>query len=101
MWPGGEQPRTAPPVFVPITSDTPGTDASPDGGRFTSPLLLQLYCGTHGASIAYTTEAGDDPHWLLYSEPIRLPEGETVVRARAIRIGYRESEERVAALTVD
>ena len=100
MWPGGEQPSTAPPVFVPITAEAPGTDASPEGGRSPSPLLLQLHCATHGASIAYTTEAGNDPHWLLYSEPLRLREGETAVRAKAIRIGYKESEERVATFTV-
>ncbi len=100
MWPCGEQPQTAEPVFVPITADVPGTDASPEGGEFTSPILLQLYCGTHGASIAYTTEAGDDPHWLLYSEPIRLPKGETNLRAKAIRIGYEESKERTATFTI-
>ena len=58
-----------------------------------SPLVLQLHCSTQGASIAYTTEHGDDARWQLYTEPLRLSEGETPVRAKAIRIGYLESEE--------
>lgn len=50
--------------------------------------------------MAYTLEQGDDPHWLLYIEPLRLPVGQTTVRARAIRIGYRESEESSATFTI-
>lgn len=52
-----------------------------------------LHCGTQGASIAYTTEEGEEPHWLLYCGPIRLQPGRTVLRTKAIRIGYKESEE--------
>jgi hypothetical protein len=62
--------------------------------------LLQFYCATQGASMAYTFEQGDDPHWQLYTEPLRLPEGKTTVRARAIRIGYKESEESKTTFTV-
>jgi hypothetical protein len=62
--------------------------------------MLQLYCATQGASIAYTFEQGENPHWLLYSEPLRLPVGTTTVRARAIRIGYQESQERRVVLSV-
>jgi hypothetical protein len=62
--------------------------------------MLQLHCATQGASMAYTLEAGDDPRWLLYTGPLRLPEGETSVRAKAIRIGYKESPERRATFTV-
>ena len=98
-YPNGEQPRTAPPVFVPITEDALGREVS-EGGTFAGPMLLQLHCATQGASMAYTFEDGDSPHWQLYSGPLRLPAGETTIRARAIRIGYAESEERRATFTV-
>jgi len=92
-YPGGHQPQTAPPLFVPICAGHPGIEPAPQGGTFPDPCLLQLHCATQGASIAYTLESGDDPHWLLYTAPLRLPPGETTVRARAIRIGYGESDE--------
>ena len=58
-----------------------------------SPALAQLQSSTQGASIAYTFESGDDAHWSLYKEPLRLPVGARRLRARAIRIGYQESDE--------
>ena len=100
-YPNGVQPQTASPVFIPITESNPGLDAAPDGGTFTGPLLVQFYCATQGASMAYTTESTDEnPHWHLYNEPLRLPVETTVVRAKAIRIGYKESEETTATFTV-
>jgi hypothetical protein len=74
--------------------------AAPQGGQFGAPLLVQCYCATQGASIAYTFEDGDTPHWQLYSEPLHLPVGETTLRAKAIRIGYKESTESRATFTV-
>ena len=56
-------------------------------------MLLQLHCSTQGASIAYTMEQGEDVHWKLYTETLRLPKGETTIRTKAIRIGYKESDE--------
>jgi N-sulfoglucosamine sulfohydrolase len=100
-YPGGVQPQTAPVVFIPISESDPGTDAAPDGGTFKSPLLIQFHCATQGASIAYTTESGENPHWRLYTEPLRLPEGTTTLRAKAIRIGYKESEEKTVTFTVE
>ena len=99
-YPGGRQPETAPPVCIPICAENPGQEAAPEGGTLTAPALVQLYCATQGASIAYTCEGGDNPHWLLYTGPLRMPVGRTTLRAKAIRIGYRESEERVATFTV-
>ena len=100
MWPGGVQPETATPLFIPITYRDPGLDPAPEGGYFPSPLTVQIHCATQGASIAYTTEIGDNPHWLLYTEPLNLPQGATTLRAKAIRIGYKESEERTVTFTV-
>ncbi|MBN1584586.1 MAG: sulfatase-like hydrolase/transferase [Anaerolineae bacterium] len=96
----GEQPQTAAPLFIPICEDSPGIQAAPQGGQFGAPLLVQCYCATQGASIAYTFQEGDAPHWLLYTEPLRLPVGQTTLRARAIRIGYKESSENAATFTV-
>ena len=100
-YPNGEQPQTAPPLFIPICEASPGQEAAPEGGTFKAPVLVQLYCATQGASIAYTFEQGDNPHWLLYTTPLRLPEGKTTLRARAIRIGYKESKESVATFVVE
>ena len=80
-------------VCVPVCPESPGIEPALEGGSYDGPLLLQLHCATQGASIAYTLQAGDDPHWLLYTEPLRLEVGEYRVRARAIRIGYKESPE--------
>ena len=92
-YPDGTQPRTAAPIFIPINASNPGREVADESGEWEGPLLLQLHCSTQGASIAYTTEEGEDVRWRLYTEPLRLPEGETTVRAKAIRIGYQESEE--------
>lgn len=99
-YPDGRQPRTAPPLFVAVNAQNSGLGASPSGGSFKGPALLQIYCATQGASVAYTFDSGEKPHWLLYSGPLRLPAGQTTIRARAIRIGYAESEERSGAFAI-
>ena len=99
-YPDGVQPQTAAPVFIPICAQSPGIEPATEGGTYTAPVLLQFYCATQGASMAYTLDQGDAPHWLLYSEPLRLPVGQATVRARAIRIGYQESKESAATFTI-
>ena len=71
MWPGGVQPVTADPIVI-----------AKDG-------TVSISCATEGASIAYTTETGEHPHWLLYTGPFKVEKGTTVL-ARSIRIGYKE-----------
>lgn len=93
MRPEGSQPRTAAPLFVPICPSSPGIEDAPQGGSYRGPLLLQLFCATQGASIVYTTDAGSNIRWRLYTGPLRLSAGMTTVRARASRIGYAHSEE--------
>jgi arylsulfatase A-like enzyme len=101
-YPNGEQPQTAPVVFVPICEHSPGREPAPDGGSFPGPVLLQLHCATQGASIAYRFgDEDDDGRWLLYTEPLRLPEGTTTIRARAARVGYKESVEVAATFEVE
>ena len=99
-YPGGVQPETAAPVFIPICEESPGVEPAPAAGAYAAPVLLQFYCATQGASMAYTFDQGENPHWLLYTGPLRLPVGETTVRARAIRIGYKESQESAATFAV-
>ncbi|MEF3308098.1 sulfatase-like hydrolase/transferase [Paenibacillus sp. GYB004] len=100
FWPGGVQPQTAAPVYIPIAAGSPGIEASLEGGAYPAPMLVQLYCATQGASITYTTETGGDARWKLYTEPLRLTGGTTTIRVRASRIGYKHSEERSASFTV-
>lgn len=136
-YPGGKQPKTAAPVFVPLTVDSPAVTAltapaapsheshetttpapaeapaAPLHAKLAAPAAVQLYCATQGASIAYTLEPNTlepntqapleqspHPRWLLYTAPIRLPLGQTTVRAKAIRIGYADSDEVMAVFEV-
>ncbi len=80
MWQGGVQPETDAPII------------SPDGGEFKENVSVKITCPTEGASIAYTTEEGENPHWLLYNKEIKLTKS-TKLKARAVRIGYAESPE--------
>ena len=99
-YPDGEQPRTASTVCIPICADNPGIEPIPDGGTFQTPVLVQLYCATQGASIAYTFEDGDKPRWQLYTKPLKLEPGTVKLRVKAIRIGYLESDETLVMLTI-
>ena len=125
MWPGGEQPTTNAPKFIVVGGEHPGLEPSPEGGTFRGPVVLQMQSSTQGASIAYTTDDtelpappadtdarfsaalghnprdGEPPRWQLYHEPLRLPPGETRIRAVAHRIGYQRSVESVDAFTVE
>ena len=63
-------------------------------------MVVQLHCATQGASIAYTLRTDENPYWQLYTVPIRLGVGQHVLKARAIRIGYKESQEIQQKFTV-
>ncbi len=80
MWPGMVQPVTAEPRISALGSQ----------GK----LTITLRCATEGASIAYTTDEDDEAHWNLYTAPFTIADNSTL-RARAIRIGYKESPENV------
>ncbi len=100
MWPGGVQPVTAAPLFIPLGPECPGIEPAPAGGRYAGPLVVQLHSVTQGAGIVFTTDAGPGARWRLYTGPLRLPVGQTTVRARAGRIGFRDSAECVATFDV-
>jgi N-sulfoglucosamine sulfohydrolase len=90
MWPGGVQPATAQPYIVPRRStDVPDRRTTM---TVTGPMEVVIYVPTQGASIGYTTEDGANPRWRLYTGPIRVTPSMTL-RAKAIRYGYKESEE--------
>jgi arylsulfatase A-like enzyme len=80
FWPGGVQPMTPPPA------------PSPAGGSFAGPVEVTVAEPVPGASIAYTFESGEDPHWLLYTSPLMVHASGTL-RLRAVRYGWAESEE--------
>ncbi|WP_052360755.1 sulfatase-like hydrolase/transferase [Oceanobacillus manasiensis] len=92
MWPGGLQPESAAPIFIPINENLPGMKPF-NKASFQETTEIMLHSATQGASIAYTTNEGENVHWELYTGPIPLTKGTTTIRAKAIRIGYKDSEE--------
>jgi hypothetical protein len=56
-------------------------------------MTLAFYCPTHGASLVYTFEEKANPRWLLYSGPLSLKTGSHTIRVKAVRYGYKDSEE--------
>jgi N-sulfoglucosamine sulfohydrolase len=98
-YPGGVQPKTAAPLFIAVCDQNPGIEAT-QGGDYHAPLLIQVHCATQGASIAYTFDDGPDARWQLYTGPLSMPLGESVLRARAVRIGYKESVEQRGRFSV-
>jgi len=93
MWPGGKQPVADVPYFVVNAPEDRTTKNYREGGSFSSPMKLHLYCPTHGASLVYTFEETNNPHWLLYSGPVTLKPGTHTIRTKAVRYGYKDSEE--------
>jgi arylsulfatase A-like enzyme len=93
MWPGGKQPVTDRPYFIVNAPEERGSRNYQEGGIFTYPMTLSLYCPTHGNSMLYTFESGSKPHWKLYCAPLHLPKGITNIRIKAVRYGYKESSE--------
>ncbi len=75
MRPGGRWEVTAAPVITRLASNA-----------------VKITCPTEGASIAYTTEPGDNARWKLYTGPLTLGSS-TTVRARACRLGFKDSPE--------
>jgi arylsulfatase A-like enzyme len=90
MWPGGVQPATARPYIVPRRGT--GDAARPETMALTEPIEVVVYVPTQGASIGVTTDDGPAATWRLYTGPI-LVDRPMTIRAKAIRYGYRESEE--------
>ena len=69
-----------------------------------SPTMINFYCATEGASMVYTIDekaTEHNPHWMLATGPIRLNKGVHSVRTKAIRYGYKESQETKCLITVN
>ena len=100
---GDDQPSTAAPVFVPNAPSNRENEPVADEVELDAPATLSLYCATQGASVAYALGDADESaeaHWHLYTGPIDLPEGETTVRAKAVRYGYTESDKSTVTVTI-
>ncbi len=101
MWPGLKQPQTGRISFIPYTRDNTNFEPIETGEvSEQGPLLIQFYCATQGASWGYRLEGPGRLEnerrewWALYTEPLRLAQpGTYTLRAKAIRPGYKESEE--------
>ncbi len=77
MWPGRKQPLTATPTIEAV----PAADGK---------MTVRISCATEGASIGY--RLGKKGRWLIYTRPIHL-KPDTVIRAKAVRIGYLPSRQ--------
>ena len=100
-YPNGVQPTTATPLMIPISPEHNGVAVSTESATYPAPCLVQLYCATQGASIAYTLEEGPDARWLLYTKPLRFEAGaQQTLRTKAIRIGYQESAENEQTISI-
>jgi len=93
MWPGGKQPVTDVPYFILNSPEERHAKNYRQGGTYSSPMTLGFYCPTHGSSIVYTFEEKANPHWLLYSGPLHLKPGTYDLRIKAVRYGFKDSEE--------
>lgn len=93
MWPGLKQPVTDTPYFIINSPEERHTENHREGGTYSSPMTLAFYCPTHGSSIVYTFDQMENPRWLLYSGPLRMQKGSHSIRVKAVRYGYKESEE--------
>ena len=93
MWPGGIQPVTDVPYFIINAPEDRASKNYRTGGTYSSPMTLGFYCPTHGASLIYTFEDNNNPHWLLYNGPLHLKPGDYSIRVKAVRYGYKDSEE--------
>lgn len=101
-WPNGIQPQTKQIWFVPNTATNRSESRiESEAAAFKAPVSIDFYCPTEGASLAYTLQDGDDARWNIYTGPIRLQKGKTILRARAIRYGYKESTESRCTFTVE
>ncbi|HOO98618.1 MAG TPA: sulfatase [Bacteroidales bacterium] len=93
MWPGNVQPVTDVPYFIINSPEDRTSKNYRTGGSWSAPMTLGLYCPTHGASMVYTFDQKKNPHWILYNGPLHLKPGTYNIRARAVRYGYKDSDE--------
>ncbi|WP_269540638.1 sulfatase-like hydrolase/transferase [Cerasicoccus fimbriatus] len=91
-YPDGKQPQTTAPLPVVVDVNHPGVDFYQSEEHYQAPAWLMLESSTEGASIAWRYADDSRDHWRLYTQPIQLNEGAHRITAKAIRIGYINSE---------
>ena len=82
-----------------VWSVTKAPEIEPNGGSFSGPVQVRIGCPTEGSSIAWTTDSAENPRWNLHCRPITLERSATL-RAKACRLGYKDSPEVHAAFHV-
>lgn len=93
IWPGGKQPVTDQPYFIINSQEDWSSKNIRAGGTYTSPVSISIYCPTQGASLVYQWGNNPQAGWKFYAGPFYPEKGEHRIRVKAIRYGYRESEE--------
>jgi hypothetical protein len=101
MWPGGKQPVTDVPYFIINSPEDRASINYRAGGTFSSPMTLGFYCPTHGASIVYNFEENSNPVWRLYTGPLNLTPGNYTILVKAVRYGYKDSDELKATFKIN
>ncbi|MFY9153546.1 MAG: sulfatase [Prolixibacteraceae bacterium] len=100
MWPGGKQPITDKPWFTVNAPEDRASQIYQTGGTYSSPMTLGIYCPTHGASLVYSLDSAENQTWKLYSGPLNLEKGTHKIRIKAVRYGYKDSDEIPGTFTI-
>ena len=85
-----------------VFADTVATPTfNPHGGFYNTPLLVEILCATENTTIRYSTD-GSDPTEAHpeYTVHIEISES-TILKARAWRVGWIESEIAEAVYTIE
>jgi N-sulfoglucosamine sulfohydrolase len=92
MWPGGIQPQTDKPYFVVNSPEDRGSKILRAGGTYSAPMSVSVYCPTQGASFVYRLGNDPDAPWKLFAKPFYPGKGNHLIRVKAVRYGYKDSE---------
>ena len=96
-----------PSIIVSATYQFPGVDQvakptfTPESGSYAD-VSVTINCATPGASIYYTLN-GNEPteQDMLFEEPIEMPEGTTILKAKAFKTGMDPSVVATASYIVE
>jgi len=103
----GFHPDLDPSIIVSATYKFPNPDQvatptfTPAGGLYNE-VEVTILCATEGAAIYYTTN-GNTPteQDMLFTNPIKMPEGTTVLKAKAFKTGMEPSDIATASYVVE
>ncbi|MGB0370167.1 MAG: sulfatase family protein [Opitutales bacterium] len=101
-WYHGELPETEPPEALVLGYEASGIEPLETQTEWEGPVRLQFTCPTQGASIEYQIIPGTTLKlWKLYAGNLPLGVGDFIIRARAVRYGYKPSPEVSWKIRVD